>query len=54
MPTYEYRCEDCGRTFSRVQAISAHRGRPPACPACGSKRTAQQLSASYVKTVKKS
>ncbi len=54
MPTYEYRCDDCGKSFSVEQAISAHHGRSPACPKCQSRRTAQQLSASYVKTVKKS
>ena len=39
MPTYEYRCRECGKTFE----ISAHfdeRKRLAVCPACGSKRVA--------------
>ncbi len=54
MPTYEYRCDDCRRTFSVIQPISAHDPRPPACPKCRSRRTARIFSPAYVKTVKKS
>lgn len=33
MPLYEYRCENCGRTFELIQKFSD----PPAehCPSCG-------------------
>lgn len=39
MPTYEYRCSDCGKNFELFQKISD----PPAdkCPYCGGK--AQRL-----------
>lgn len=35
MPTYEYRCSECGNEFEEFQAISD----PPItiCPACGGK-----------------
>lgn len=33
MPTYEYRCRDCGREFEVFQRMSDHPGAP--CPDCG-------------------
>jgi putative FmdB family regulatory protein len=54
MPTYEYRCDKCGKRFTVVHPISAHTGRAPACPSCKSRSTRQLLSAFYAKTVKKS
>ena len=35
MPTYDYKCEDCGHTFEKFQKMSA----PPVevCPECGGK-----------------
>jgi len=54
MPTYEYRCEKCGKRFAVVQRISEHGGRGPACPKCRSRSTRQLLSAFYAKTGKKS
>jgi putative FmdB family regulatory protein len=33
MPTYEYKCQDCGRTFERFQSM---KDKPIAkCPTCG-------------------
>ena len=54
MPTYDYRCEKCGKRYSVVQRISEHTGRAPACPKCKSRRTHQLLSAFFAKTGKKS
>ncbi len=54
MPTYEYRCTSCRHVFARVEPISEHGRRRPPCPRCKSARTEQLLSASFVKTVKKS
>jgi putative FmdB family regulatory protein len=54
MPTYEYRCEKCGRRFSRVEPIAVHGRRRPTCPKCKSARVAQVFSTFYAKTVKKS
>ncbi len=40
MPTYEYRCGDCGHEFEQFQSITA---RPlKTCPHCG-RRTLQRL-----------
>ncbi len=54
MPTYEYRCDKCRRSFTVVQAMSAHGSRAPACPKCRSRSTRQLLAPPYVKTVRKS
>ncbi|HXY70809.1 MAG TPA: zinc ribbon domain-containing protein [Gemmatimonadales bacterium] len=54
MPTYEYRCEKCGKRFAVIERISDHTGRPPACPKCRSRATRQLPAAFYAKTVKKS
>jgi len=39
MPTYEYRCRDCGRDFEVFQRMSDRPGAP--CPGCG--RVAERL-----------
>lgn len=54
MPTYEYQCDDCGHVFERVEHISAHKDRAPACPKCKGSRTHQVTSGFYAKTVRKS
>ena len=54
MPTYEYRCEKCGKRFSVVQAITAHGRKRPACPKCKSVKVEQIFSAFFAKTTKKS
>jgi len=35
MPTYEYRCSNCGTTFEKVQRITSRPG--ARCPKCGGK-----------------
>lgn len=54
MPTYEYHCEKCGKRFSRLESISVHGHRHPACPKCKSAKVVQVFSTFYAKTVKKS
>ena len=36
MPTYAYRCEQCGETFERIETISEREKAKPPCPKCGS------------------
>ena len=36
MPTYQYRCEECGKAFERTETISEHEKAKPQCPKCGS------------------
>lgn len=44
MPIYEYRCEKCSKSFDQlVRSMSADEVKP-ACPECGSKKTARALS----------
>ena len=38
MPTYQYRCEECEKTFERTETISEHEVAKPKCPTCGSKK----------------
>ena len=54
MPTYEYRCEDCGHEFERVLLMSEHDRAKPQCPKCKSERVAQAVSSVFVKTSRKS
>jgi putative FmdB family regulatory protein len=54
MPTYEYRCADCGKTFTRNASMAEHDSARPACPKCGGQNVRQSFSAVYVKTSKKS
>ena len=32
MPTYQYRCEKCGKRFERTETISEHAAMKPQCP----------------------
>jgi putative FmdB family regulatory protein len=55
MPTYEYQCKDCKKTFSVHLTISEHEHTPPpACEHCGSRNVEQILSGVTVITSKKS
>ena len=46
MPIYEYTCGSCRGTFDQLQRTmsSAEAAPSPACPTCGSDRTARSLS----------
>jgi putative FmdB family regulatory protein len=54
MPTYEYTCEDCGRTFDTVMSLAEHAREKPRCESCGSGRVSQTVTSFNVKTSKKS
>ena len=43
MPTYEYRCAECGEVFELERPVS-ERDSEATCPKCGSKRTSRMLS----------
>jgi len=38
VPTYQYPCKECGRTFERTETISEHEVAKPQCPKGGGKR----------------
>lgn len=57
MATYEYRCEECKKTFTVRERMSQHdddKREHPACPHCDSRRTVQQFGSFYAKTSVKS
>lgn len=54
MPTYVYRCEQCGETFERVESISEHGEARPACAKCGSGKVASVPVPFAAVTAKKS
>ena len=51
MPTYEYRCEQCGETFEQRETIAEHETAKPKCPKCGGEKVARAFSAFYAKWV---
>jgi putative FmdB family regulatory protein len=51
---YEYRCNDCKKTFTRTQTLAEHDRGKIECPGCGSKNIEQTYSAFYAVTSKKS
>ncbi|MGP1675766.1 MAG: FmdB family zinc ribbon protein [Burkholderiales bacterium] len=53
MPTYEYRCNDCGHEFERVEHLSEHEAKHE-CPACGSRNTEPVMAEFFPKTSRKS
>lgn len=47
MPTYDYRCEDCGAVTESTRPMSQRNETPP-CPECGSETHLVLLSAPVV------
>ena len=43
MPTYDYRCRECGEVFEVFQSITASPLRKADCESCGQKTTVQRL-----------
>ena len=55
MPTYEFYCEKCKKSFSTVLSISDYEKRKYSCPKCKSKKgLKQQISSFQAVTSKKS
>ena len=54
MPTYQYRCEKCGKTFERTETISERESGKSKCPKCGSEKVTVVPGRVYVVTSKKS
>ena len=54
MPTYDYKCLDCGKESLMVLTLKDHESSKVTCPKCGSTKM-QQLYTSFVAhTTKKS
>ena len=54
MPTYEFVCEKCNKTFTLTVAISDYEKKKMKCPKCGGKKVKQLISSFQTVTSKKS
>jgi putative FmdB family regulatory protein len=54
MPTYQYRCEKCGKLFERSEHVTEHSTAHPTCPQCGSGAVQHAPTRFIAKTSKKS
>ena len=54
VPTYQYRCEKCGKTFERIESMAEHENAKAKCPKCDSKKVTQVPGRIHVVTSKKS
>jgi putative FmdB family regulatory protein len=54
VPTYQYRCEQCGKSFERTETITEHEQAKAKCPKCDSKKVTQVPGHVHVVTSKKS
>ncbi len=54
MPSYEYFCKECKKTFSRIMTLAEYEKGSIACPHCKSKKVEQKPAAFYAVTAKKS
>ncbi len=54
MPQYEYICETCQKTFSKVMTLAEYEKGGVACPHCQSDKVEQRWAAFYAVTGKKS
>jgi putative FmdB family regulatory protein len=54
MPNYEYVCNACTKTFSKVLHLAEHDTEKTTCPYCGSNQVEQRWSAFSAVTSRKS
>jgi putative FmdB family regulatory protein len=54
MPTYQYRCQDCGENFEHAEHMAEHATVQLKCPKCGSEKIAHAPAPFVAKTTKKS
>jgi len=57
MPTYEFVCAKCNKTFARIWSLAEYEKQKQGqnkCPGCGSANVSRKLSLFQVKTSKKS
>ena len=53
MPTYQYRCNECSKSFERTETITEHEAAKVRCPKCNSKKVTQVPGRVHVVTSKK-
>jgi putative FmdB family regulatory protein len=54
MPHYEFVCNACKKTFSKILTIAEHDAEETTCPHCGSRDVEQRWSAFSAVTSRKS
>jgi len=54
MPTYEYVCKECKKTFSRIMTLAEYEKGGVTCPSCKSKKVEQKPAAFFAVSAKKS
>jgi putative FmdB family regulatory protein len=54
MPEYDYKCEGCGKSFTKTMGILEHDTAKIKCPKCRSVRVRQKITNFAVTTKKKS
>ena len=54
VPTYQYRCRECGKSFERTETITEHEAAKARCPKCNSKKVTQVPGRIHIVTSKKS
>ncbi len=54
MPTYDYKCESCGHSFSRHETMTEHVESQAKCPKCQSDQVERVFSEFFAKTIRKS
>lgn len=54
MPTYEFICKECNKSFALMMKISDYVKKKYRCPNCKSKKVDQQITAFQTITSKKS
>ncbi len=54
MPTYEYLCKECKKTFSMMLSLAEYEKGRVTCPKCKSKKVEQKVGAFFAVTSKKS
>lgn len=54
MPTYEFVCKECKKTFTAVMALAEYEKGRFSCPKCKSRKVEQKMAAFFAVTSKKS
>ena len=54
MPTYDFLCEKCKKSFSLMLKVSEYEKKKYRCPKCKSKKLRQQITSFQTITSKKS
>jgi putative FmdB family regulatory protein len=54
MPTYVFRCAECGKEFEKIMSVDQRGKARPACPECKGKKVEPVFSGFFAKTSRKS